>query len=121
MTIRLVLAWLHLLALAIGPAAVWARARALRQVLRDPEDVRAMPRALTADAWWGVAALVWLVTGLWRLLGSAEKSTSYYMQNHAFYAKMGMFVAVAVLEIWPMMTLIRWRSGRRKPVPRDAG
>lgn len=118
---RLLLAWLHLMALAIGPAAVWARARALRQSLREPHDAGAVRRALTADAWWGVAAVLWLVTGLWRLLGHTEKSTSYYLTNPVFYAKMAMFLAIVAMEIWPMMTLIRWRSGKAQPNARDVG
>ena len=118
---RLILAWLHLLALAIGPAAVWARARALRQSLRNPHDAWAVRRALTADAWWGVAAVLWLATGLWRLLGHTEKTTSYYLTNPVFYAKMAMFLAIVAMEIRPMMTLMRWRAGKAQPNPRDVG
>jgi uncharacterized membrane protein len=76
---------------------------------------------MTADAWWGIAAVVWLVTGLWRLFGSTEKSTGYYLANHAFYGKMGLFVAILALEAWPMLTLIRWRMGRTQPHARDLG
>jgi putative membrane protein len=120
-TIRLLLAWLHLLALAVGVGGVWARGRALRDSLRDPEDPRAIRRAFVGDAWWGVAAVLWLVTGLWRLFGSTEKSTSYYVGNHVFLLKMALFLVVAGLEVWPMMTLMRWRTGRAAPNPRDAG
>jgi len=115
------LAWLHLLALGIGLGGVWGRARALHDSLREPADERALKRALVADTWWGIAAVLWLVTGLWRLLASTEKSTSYYLSNHAFYAKMAMFVAILALEVWPMMTLIRWRMATREPNTRDAG
>lgn len=121
MNIRLVLAWLHLLALAIGLAGVWGRARALRDSLRNPEDPRAITRAFVADTWWGVAAAGWLITGLWRLFGSTEKTTSYYFGNHAFLAKMGLFLIILALEIWPMMTLIAWRRRVKEPNARDAG
>jgi peptidoglycan LD-endopeptidase LytH len=121
MDTRLLLAWLHLLALAIGLAGVWARARALRDSLRDPADHGALRRAFIGDAWWGVAAGVWLVTGLWRLIGSTEKSTAYYMGNHVFYLKMALFLAILALEIWPMLTLMRWRTKKAPPNPRDAG
>ena len=121
MDIRLLLAWLHLLALAVGLAGVWARARALRDSLRDPADQGALRRAFVGDAWWGVAAGVWVATGLWRLIGGTEKSTSYYMVNHLFQLKMGLFLGILALEIWPMMTLMRWRTGKATPDPRDAG
>ena len=118
---RLLLAWLHLLALSVGLAGLWARARALRDSLRDPADTAALRRAFVGDAWWGVAAALWLTTGLWRLFGSTEKGTGYYFANHAFYLKMALFAAIVALEVWPMMTLMRWRRGRATPTPRDAG
>src|SRR6266566_10160176 len=121
MPFRLVLAWLHLLALGVGLGGVWGRARALHDSLREPADERAIQRVLIADSWWGVAAVVWLVTGLWRLLGSTEKSTAYYLSSYAFYAKMVMFVAILALEVWPMTTLIRWRMGKAEPHARDVG
>jgi putative membrane protein len=119
-SIRLLLAWLHLLTLAIGVGGVWARARALGDSSRDPADARALRRAFTGDAWWGIAALLWLVTGLWRLFGETEKSTQYYFANHAFQAKAGLFLAILALEIWPMITLIRWRAKKAMPNARDA-
>jgi putative membrane protein len=105
--LRLTLAVLHLLALGIGLGAVVSRARALGGAL----DAGALRRAFAADSWWGAAALLWLSTGLWRLLAGIEKDTAYYMQNHAFFAKMGALVLLLLLEIWPMVTLIRWRIG----------
>ena len=120
-TTRILLAWLHLLALAVGLAGVWARARALSDSLRNPEDPRAIRRALVGDAWWGVAAIMWLASGLWRLIGGTEKSTSYYMESNAFLVKMALFLVVFALEIWPMTTLIRWRRKRAEPDARDVG
>ena len=119
--IRVSLAWLHLLALGIGLGGVWGRARALHDSLREPPDERSIRRALVADAWWGIAAGVWIITGLWRLFGSTEKSTAYYLANHAFYAKMALFVAILALEVWPMVTLIKWRTGKAEPHARDVG
>ena len=63
--VRWLLAAIHLLALGIGLGAVWVRARALR----GSPDESALRRALTADGVWGLAALLWLSTGLWRLFG----------------------------------------------------
>lgn len=116
---RLTLAILHLLALGIGLGAIYGRARALNKVGEDPT---ALHRAFAADAWWGVAFMLWLSTGLWRWFGSMEKSASYYMTNHIFYAKMGFLLVILALEIWPMQTLIRWRVAARKgTLPADIG
>lgn len=103
--LRLLLAGSHLLALGIGLGAVWARSRALRGVV----DGAALRRAFSADAWWGVAAVLWLGTGLARWIIGTEKATSYYLQQPLFHLKLGLFALILLLEIWPMITIMRWR------------
>ena len=107
--LRLTLAALHLIALGLGLGAVLARGTALREVLAPG----ALRRAFRADATWGIAFGLWLVTGLWRLFGETEKTVSYYMTSHAFFAKMGVLAVILALELWPMFTLIRWRRALR--------
>jgi putative membrane protein len=105
MTLRLVLASLHLLALGIGLGAVWVRGRSLSSRL----DVDGLRTVFLADTWWGVAAFMWIGTGLWRLLAGVEKDTGYYLQNHLFLTKMALLVLILVLEVWPIITLTKWR------------
>src|SRR5215210_2519515 len=105
--LRLTLAALHLLALGIGFGAVLGRSFALRV---RPATAESLRRAFHFDTQWGVAAGLWVATGLWRYLGATEKATSYYNHNHAFLGKMGMLALILALEVWPMVTLIRWRS-----------
>ena len=107
--LRIALAALHLIALGLGLGAVLARGTALREV-GAPGSLR---RAFKADATWGIAFGLWLVTGLWRLFGETEKSVGYYMMNHAFFAKMGFLLVILALEIAPMITLIKWRKAVR--------
>jgi putative membrane protein len=95
----------------MGLSAVWGRARGLTE---RPFEISSLRRAFTADNWWGVAAALWIATGLWRLLAGTEKATSYYLQDVAFRTKMALFLLVFLLEIWPMVTLIRWRGALRK-------
>jgi len=114
-TLRWLVASVHLLALGIGLGAVWARGRALRSPL-DAADLR---RVFLADTFWGLAALLWISTGVWRAFGGLEKGTDYYLANHAFHAKMGLLGLVLVLEVWPMVTLIRWRAGVARGQPPD--
>jgi putative membrane protein len=101
---RITLAVIHLLALGVGLGAIYARARTLNRTTAD-----ALSRAFAADSWWGVAALLWIITGLWRAIAGVEKTPSYYWHNHMFYAKMGFLLIVLALEVWPAATLIRWR------------
>ena len=105
MTPRLLLAGLHLLGLGIGLGAVWARARALTSGL----DGAGLRRVLASDAWWGLAAFLWIGTGLWRLLAGVEMDTAYYLQNHAFLGKMALLAVILGLEIRPIIVLTRWR------------
>lgn len=105
MILRWLLAAFHLLALGIGLGAVWVRARALK----SPGTAADLRRVFLADTVWGLAALLWVSTGLWRLLGGVEKGTDYYLRNHVFLTKMGFFLLILALEIGPMLTLIRWR------------
>jgi putative membrane protein len=103
--LRVALAVLHLLALAIGLQAVLQRS----QWLTKPLTGDVVKRVLHADSEWGLAAFLWIGTGLWRYLGSSEKSSDYYEHNAFFLAKIAILVVVLVLEIKPMTTLIRWR------------
>lgn len=106
MFIRWLFAWLHLLGLGIGLGAVWTRARALRGLL----DEAGLRRVFHADAWWGVAAVIWIGTGLVRVIGGLEKGTDYYLRNHVFWGKMALLLVVLLLEISPAVTLARWRG-----------
>jgi putative membrane protein len=106
MIIRWLFAAAHLLALGIGLGAVWARGRALRGLL----DATGLRRVFYADTWWGVAAGLWIVTGLVRAFGGLEKGAAYYLHNHVFWTKMVLLVVILVLEVRPMVTLIRWRK-----------
>src|SRR5688500_1543073 len=75
MTLRWLLAAFHLLALGIGLGAVVTRAFALR----SPFSASRLPSVFLADTLWGLAALLWFGTGLWRAFGGVEKGTAYYL------------------------------------------
>jgi putative membrane protein len=105
MTIRWFVAAVHLLALGIGLGAVWGRGRAFSR----PLDLVGLRRVFYTDSWWGLAALLWISTGLARAFGGFEKGTDYYLANHLFWTKMTLLLVILVLEIGPMIALIRWR------------
>ena len=109
---------LHVLALAMGLPSVYLRGRALKGRL----DREGLTRLFAADNVWGIAAGLWIVTGLLRAFGGLEKGSQFYLQSPLFWAKMTLFVAVIILEIRPMVTFIRWRRALgRGQVPETSG
>jgi putative membrane protein len=99
----------HMLTLALGVWGVVERGRALAR----PLDDAGWRRLLAADNAWGIAALLWITSGLARVfLGGKE--TSFYWRNGFFWIKLGLFAMIFALEIRPMMTFIRVRSARSK-------
>lgn len=100
---------LHLLALAVGLPSVFLRGRALK----GPLDRPGLQRLFAADTGWSIAAALWLVTGLLRAFAGLEKGTAFYLASHLFWLKMALFVVVVLLEIRPMVTLMRWRAAVR--------
>jgi len=102
---------LHLIGLGIGMGAVWMRGRALRAEAPTPDAVQ---RILVADNFWGIAALLWIGTGLVRVLGGLDKATDFYVHNGFFRVKMSAVMILLALEMWPMITFIRWRVARAR-------
>ncbi|AZC30045.1 DUF2214 family protein [Pseudomonas chlororaphis] len=112
------LAAVHLLAFAVAFAAVLNRGTALRRVVTEGADVR---RALLADNGWGLAAAVLLITGLLRAFAGYEKGTDYYLHQPLFHIKMTLFVIILLLEILPMVALIKWRIALGRGASIDTG
>jgi putative membrane protein len=115
MDLRYVIATIHLLTFGLGFYSCWARAAALKK-LKDESGIASV---LAADNLWGIAAALWLLTGLWRAFGGLEKGSEYYLHNTAFLIKMSLFILVFALELKPMITFIRWRILQSKKQPID--
>ena len=70
------------------------------------------------DAVFFAAALAALATGLLRLFFYA-KGVGFYTGNPAFWAKMALYVIIAVISIRPTRTFLRWKraAAERGAVP----
>ena len=101
-----IVAALHFLALGVGLPAVFLRGRALKGTL----DRDGLKRVFAADAWWGLAAFLWILTGPARAFGPLEKGTHFYVTSQLFWLKVGLFLLIVALEIGPAMTIMRWRA-----------
>ncbi len=115
MNLSYLLATLHILTFGIGLYAIWSRANALKKL----KDASGLNEVFKADSLWGLAALLWIATGLWRAFGGLEKGSHYYLHSKTFIAKMVLFLLVFIIEIKPMLTLIQWRIKKRKNEPID--
>src|SRR5262245_23702720 len=115
MLLRWLLAAVHLLGVALGFIGIANRTAAFR----GPLDGPGLRRLFRADSVWGISALVLISTGLVRAFGGAEKGSAYYLTSSAFWIKMGLLLAILLLELWPMTVLIRWRIAAARGNPID--
>src|SRR5262245_3815426 len=107
--ISALLSAVHLLALSLGLGAVYVRGRALAGRL----DESGWQRLLAADNAWGLAAALWIASGLGRVF-YVGKEPAFYWHNGLFWLKVALFGLVFALELRPMITFMRVRSSRRQ-------
>ena len=99
----------HVLTLALGLGAVFFRGQALAR----PLDDAGWRRLLAADNAWGIAAGLWIASGLARVFFGG-KEPGFYWRNGFFWLKLALFGLVFLLELTPMVTFMRVRSAQRR-------
>lgn len=112
------LAAIHLLAFALGFWAVLTRGTAFSRLAAGSGEARLV---LMADNLWGISAVILLISGGMRAFGGYEKGTDYYLHQPLFHLKMTLFVLILLLEVAPMITLIKWRVARSRGAAIDTG
>lgn len=118
MLVHWFLAAIHLLAFALGFWAVLTRGTAFSRLASGSGEVG---RVLLADNVWGLSALVLLISGGMRAFAGYEKGTDYYLHQPLFHLKMTLFVLILLLELVPMITLIKWRVAKARGAIPDTG
>lgn len=106
MALSQLIAAIHLITLGIGYGFAWMRAWQLAQV----KSLKDLDAVFFADNMYGIASLLWIITGIWRAFGGLEKGTDYYLESTAFLIKMTLFAAIFAAEIYPMVTFVKWRK-----------
>lgn len=114
-TVAALLSAIHMLTLALGAGAIYMRGRALSR----PLDDAGWRQLLAADNAWGIAAVLWIASGVARVFYGG-KTPAFYWRNGFFWLKLGLFALVFVLELAPMTAFIRVRRARatRSALPR---
>jgi putative membrane protein len=110
-------AGLHFIALPMGMGGLFMRGRYLRRLRAGGKDSAVLRGLFAADTFWGIAALLWIITGLTRAFGGVEKQPAFYLRNGMFWIKMGLFLLIFLLELMPMIAFIRWRIAEKKQAP----
>ncbi len=98
-----IVAYLHYLGFMLAFAALTVEIFNLKTEITLDEA----KRVAFADAAYGAAATMILITGILRVLYFG-KGTDYYLSNPFFYAKIGVFIIVSLLSLYPTYTFLTW-------------
>jgi putative membrane protein len=98
------LAYLHYIAIFLLIGFIGVELLLIRGAL----DVRAVRLLGKVDIALAISAMAALVTGFLRLVYGA-KGADFYLSHWPFYVKLGLFVAVGLISIYPTLAFIRWR------------
>ena len=105
-------AYVHYLSfmLAFGALAVES------QTLKKDLSLEDAWRLVIADTIYGLSATTVLITGILRVLYFG-KGQDYYLSSPIFYTKVGIFVIVGLLSLYPTFSFISWIKTLRDRQP----
>jgi len=84
-----------------------------RRLIRPQPDRRDAIWMVVTDVVYGLAALGVLITGILRVLYFGQGS-AFYTENPLFWWKVGTYLAVGALSLYPTITYILWAIPLRK-------
>jgi putative membrane protein len=77
-------------------------------LIAESVSVETARRIQRADRVAGLSAVLVLVFGLLRVF-YFEKGSAYYFSNTWFLVKLGLFIAAALISVYPTLQFLRWR------------
>jgi putative membrane protein len=105
MVVHVITAYLHFLGIMMLMATLLAE-----HVILQPNMTRLhLQRLAITDLIYGIAAVIVLITGVLRF-AYFGKGIPFYLGNPLFYIKVGVFLLVALISIYPTMTFLSWRK-----------
>ncbi|MGI0485069.1 DUF2214 family protein [Pantanalinema rosaneae CENA516] len=105
-------AYLHYSGFMLAFAALTLEQFTLKKEL----SLEAAWRIVWADAMYGISATIVLVTGILRVLYFG-KGIDYYLHNPVFYTKVGLFLLVGALSLYPTISFLTWIKALRQNTP----
>lgn len=103
--VYVVIAYLHFLAILL----LFALLVLEHQLMLQPLDFARARSLYRTDIAFGIVAGLVLFTGVARAMHFG-KGLDYYLNNSFFHAKVGVFIVIALMSLYPTMTFFRWRS-----------
>jgi putative membrane protein len=107
----------HLCAFAVTATLVYEFVAFRRNL--TVEEAR---RILKVDTAYGISAGLLIVVGLLRVF-FFEKGSAFYLNNDMYWTKMGLFILVGLLSIYPTVRFLKWRTAlnenRAPEIPED--
>ena len=84
-----------------------------RRLIRPDPDRRTATVMVITDVIYGMAALALLVSGIFRVLYFGQGS-EFYTTNPLFWWKVGLYLSVGGLSLYPTITYVLWAIPLRK-------
>ena len=110
MTLEAILAYLHLLAILTMVVFVASEAALCRAQWLNAAVVE---RLAKVDMVYGIAAIAVLATGIARTWWGV-KGTAWYWTNPLLHVKLGLFIIVGVLSIYPTVVFASWKGAVKR-------
>lgn len=82
------------------------------QTLKKDLSVEEAWRLVIADTIYGLSAVTIVITGVLRVMYFG-KGTDYYLNSSVFYVKVGIFIIVSLLSLYPTFSFVSWVKGLR--------
>jgi putative membrane protein len=107
MTLELLLRYFHFVSIFVIVATLVSE-----HLLLKPElSKKKIDRLSKIDGIYGLAVLSLLAAGLTLWLGGYGKPIEFYSKNPIFHIKLGIFVVIGLLSIYPTVFFIKKRKG----------
>lgn len=102
--VYVVIAYLHFVAILL----LFALLVLEHQLMRRPLDFARARSLYRTDIAFGIVAGLVLFSGTARM--HFGKGLDYYLNNSFFHAKVGLFIVIALMSLYPTLTFFKWRS-----------
>ncbi|MBD2592927.1 DUF2214 family protein [Nostoc spongiaeforme FACHB-130] len=86
------------------------------QILKKDINLTEAWTVVMADAIYGLSAITIVITGILRVIYFG-KGTDYYLNSSVFYIKVGIFILVSLLFLYPTFSFLSWIKNLRDNKP----